>query len=470
MTTRLKPSEFVIPKENPFANDKLERKECADALTNLVQNNSSPLVISINGGWGTGKTVFLKMWKQDLQNSGFTTIYFNAWQDDYCHDALVALIGQIWSELKDSDFKEIAKSVKECAAPVFRATIFNAVRTMSAGIVDLTEKQLKSISEKVLDEYVTASEKLEDLKKRLSELAQKVNQEGKPLIIVIDELDRCRPTFAIELLEKIKHLFDTPGLLFVLGIDREQLSHSIKSVYGQEMDVDGYLRRFINIEFILPEAKPGVFASHMFSQLGIHENFEKRKQATKGQINDEADFDTVFPDFCACFQLSLRDIEHCCRLFALAYMNTEDTYFVYPRLLMVLVILKLLNSKLYYRFVSGYCNSEEIIKFIIEQPQGENFLKTRDGRIIEAYLIAASPMYWQDVVFNQMQLLLEKKALTHPEVLPNRIKNMTTEDLEFLLRVYTSLKDSLKKDVTNKTLGYLSKKIELASLMLDYVE
>ena len=241
MPIQLKPSELAVPPENPFANDKLDRKKCPETLTNLVQTAPGPLVISINGGWGTGKTVFLRMWKQHLQNSGFTTIYFNAWQDDYCHDPLIALIGQIWTELKDSAFKEIAKSVKECAAPVFRTTVFNAVRTATAGIIDLKEEQLKSISEKAVDEYVTAGEKLKDLREQLGELAQEVHKKGKPLIIIIDELDRCRPTFAIELLEKVKHIFDTPGILFVLGIDREQLGHSIKCVYGHEMDVNGYL-------------------------------------------------------------------------------------------------------------------------------------------------------------------------------------------------------------------------------------
>jgi|GEM_PF-2577232 len=69
---KLKPSEFEIPPDNPFANDKLNRKECADALTNLVTNNPGPLVMSINGGWGTGKTVFLRMWDQSLKNDKFT--------------------------------------------------------------------------------------------------------------------------------------------------------------------------------------------------------------------------------------------------------------------------------------------------------------------------------------------------------------------------------------------------------------
>ena len=108
------------------------------------------------------KTFFLKMWKQNLQNEGFTTIYFSAWEDDYCNDALIALIGQIWKNLKDSDFKKIVQSIKECAAPVLKNIVFNTVGTMSAGIVNLNEKQLKSISEKAFDEYLIAGEQIND--------------------------------------------------------------------------------------------------------------------------------------------------------------------------------------------------------------------------------------------------------------------------------------------------------------------
>ena len=471
MPTQLKLQKFVVPKDDPFANDKLDRKKCIDALTKVVQNGPGPLVISINGRWGTGKTVFLEMWNQALKNNSFTTVYFNAWQDDYCHDPLVALIGQIWNELKDSDLKEIANSVKKCAAPVFRTTIFNAIRTASAGVIDLNESQLKSISEKVLDEYVNAGKKLKDLKERLSELSHEVGKKGKPLIIIIDELDRCRPTFAIELLEKVKHLFDTPGILFILGIDREQISHSIKSVYGHEMDVNGYLRRFIDIEFVLPEAKTEIFISHIFEQLGLHECFEKRKLATQNRIDDKSGFDAVSSKLCECFQLSLRDIEHCCRILTLAYMNTDDRHFTFPYLLMVLVIVKSINNELYCSYVSGQCDIEDIINFILKQPHGERFLNTFEAKIIYAHLIAVLPEERRNIILNQIKLLCEQKELNHPEALPNRIKKMPTEDLDRIYEMCSYLINDFRGlHITHKTLGYLSKKIELASLMLDYTE
>lgn len=64
----------------------------------------------------------------------------------------------------------------------------------------------------------------------------------------IDELDRCRPTFAIELLERIKHLFDIQNIVFVLSIDKEQLEASTAAAYGSAINAPEYLRRFIDLE------------------------------------------------------------------------------------------------------------------------------------------------------------------------------------------------------------------------------
>jgi predicted KAP-like P-loop ATPase len=70
------------------------------------------------------------------------------------------------------------------------------------------------------------------------------------LIIFIDELDRCRPLYAIECLERIKHIFGIKRLIFVLSIDKKNLAKSIQSQYGN-IDTNNYLRRFIDLEFDL---------------------------------------------------------------------------------------------------------------------------------------------------------------------------------------------------------------------------
>ena len=71
--------EIEIPQENPFANDKLGRSSVCNILTDIVSfYGQSGCVMALGGEWGSGKTTFVKMWRQHLKNEGYKTLYFNA--------------------------------------------------------------------------------------------------------------------------------------------------------------------------------------------------------------------------------------------------------------------------------------------------------------------------------------------------------------------------------------------------------
>jgi hypothetical protein len=92
-----------------------------------------------------------------------------------------------------------------------------------------------------------------------------VCDKGKPLVYMVDELDRCNPTFAVKVLERIKHLFDVPNVVFVLSIDKRQLACSVKGFYGSnEIDADEYLRRFIDVDYYLPKPDAELFCDYLY--------------------------------------------------------------------------------------------------------------------------------------------------------------------------------------------------------------
>ncbi len=466
---KFKPEEIPIPEEKPYEYDQLKRQECGNSLKKLVSNAGGPLVVSLNGGWGTGKTTFLKMWRQDLENTGFTTIYFSAWEDDYCEEALVALIGQIWKNIKRSDCQEIMQSIKESVAPVLKSTVFNATKTLSAGIIDLDEKQLKSISEKAVDEYIDAGNTLNELKKRLTQLAKTVSKNGKPLVIIVDELDRCRPTFAIELLEKVKHLFDIQGIVFVLGIDRDQLGHSVKSIYGQGMDVEGYLSRFVDLNFMLPEGNILIFVQHLLNIFGL-DNFFLERQKSRDRHEDEFHaFSESITDLSSVFKLSLRDIEHCIRILVVTANNTELAKMLIPRLLSLLIILRHVKQDLYHEFVTGNCNPEKIIEYILQQPSGTqymNSLKRSKGIATESLLVAVSSEDWQNKIYSQLPLLLTEQKSTVPD-LPERYMKMKKERIRKLIQGKKCVNSIGFDGLDTWALKHLTDKIELASLITE---
>lgn len=125
---------------------------------------------------------------------------------------------------------------------------------------------------------------IKDFKKSLEQFIDK-ECENKPLVFIVDELDRCRPNYAVSILEQIKHFFSVKNIVFVLSIDKEQLGHAVKGVYGSDcIESDEYLRRFIDIEYSIPDPEPGKYLEFLYQYYKFHEFFK----------NEERISDTVF--------------------------------------------------------------------------------------------------------------------------------------------------------------------------------
>nr|WP_294574744.1 P-loop NTPase fold protein [uncultured Romboutsia sp.] len=254
---------------NSFSQDLFNRKCIAENLTKIIESKNKPMVISLDSDWGTGKTTFVTMWKDLLDNdsnynSKFNTLYFNAWEHDYIKDPLLAIFSEIEIQIKEDDplLKQQFDKVKSKFSPYLKLGATTIFKMLTRGALDLDKIDLGETNE---DELISLAEKLGDLaiqevsasKNIRSELKKEMSkyQESscKKIIFFIDELDRCRPSFAIELLEVIKHLFDIDNFIFIISIDKEQLSHSVSTIYGQNMDTVGYLRRFFDLDYKLPK-------------------------------------------------------------------------------------------------------------------------------------------------------------------------------------------------------------------------
>jgi hypothetical protein len=342
--------------DDAFKNDaSKKRSQLATVLTNLIQDEPHPLVVGLNGGWGTGKTFILQRWRLQLEKDRFYALYFNAWTDDYCGDPLIAILGQLWEHLKGSDFKESVRSLKESAGALFKQTVFHALSTTTAGIVDVSEDSFKSVAEKCIDAYSAHNESRSVVRSRLSKLANEIHcKTSHPLVFIIDELDRCRPTFAIELLERVKHIFDVDNLVFVFGIDRAQLCKSIKAVYGH-IDADEYLARFIDITFSIPTPDYQVFCQATCERMGLTNLwFDKDKAArTETHRNDSMSFIRIFGYLAHQWGLSLRGVEHCLRVFFVAMKSVQPNHTVLPDLLGLLILLRYKRPHMYNQFMEN---------------------------------------------------------------------------------------------------------------------
>ncbi len=277
------------PFKNACASKQLER--IALSLTAFVNAEASKksLIISIDAPYGMGKSTFIDMWGQSILNRGLAeqnsvsefAIKFDAWKADYIEDPLVAIIGEMATQFDLIPYKlNIQQQVKDIATigkGIFLASTKLAASMSSDMIkkfvgVDIEDigSFIKEIKEAVLPEtdnnlpdnpHLIRKTLLQGFKMRLKEI---INLSGiKVLYFFIDELDRCKPTFAIQVLEIIKHVFDIPQTCFVLSMNKPALLTSISKVYGyQEEKAAEYLERFIDISVTLPKLNTNDFFAY----------------------------------------------------------------------------------------------------------------------------------------------------------------------------------------------------------------
>lgn len=371
---QLKYPEPEISRDNLWQDDCLGRGAMASTLTGLVQHQTYSLTVSLDGGWGTGKTFFLKRWQKQLQAEGFHAIYFNAWEDDFHADPLVAIVGQLveFADQKNmvehakEDIREIIKQIKEEAETI--PSLYNMTRKILGTFVGTELPPVDfSCQESPFDKYEKQTESKRVFREKLQALAKISGEKtDKPLIFVIDELDRCRPTFAIELLERVKHLFDVDGLVFVFGINREELSKSIQSIYG-EIEVDIYLRKFFDVNFLLSEVDLESYCRHLLSQYELQEFFTASDLGHK----EASGFAHGFSFISKHLELSLRDVDHCIRtlaVFGRAFSGISHTQNVAPKrlsplgryMLITLILLRVKAPKL-YRSIVGKVSRNQIV-------------------------------------------------------------------------------------------------------------
>ena len=141
--------EMEISADNPFLNDRLGRKQIAENLTLLVQSTNQPFVISVQAPWGWGKTTFIKMWKAQLESLGHVCFYFNAWENDFVEDPLIAFVGEINKTIIDKSPKgQISIQIKKLqtvGGRIIRRALPLTIQIATQGL--LGQESVKKVSD-----------------------------------------------------------------------------------------------------------------------------------------------------------------------------------------------------------------------------------------------------------------------------------------------------------------------------------
>lgn len=436
-----------IAEDNIFKNDTLGREESIIDLSKLILSTTEPFVFTINGSWGTGKTTFVKLWKSYLKKEHDAhSLYFSAWEDDFSNEPLIAILGSlngyIEENFKDND-EVINKfnQAKEFGGKVLKRGLPAFVKGATGGVLDLDkgfESAMGAISEEtvkgLIENYSKEKEITEQFKKLINELLELLDSE-QPFIIFIDELDRCRPLYAIELLERIKHIFGIEKLIFVLSIDKEQLSESIKSQYGN-IDTDNYLRRFIDLEYKLSNPKIDVFCTVLY------EKFELGRILEQKEINSYRLL-SVIKRLVTSFNLSLRQVEQVfSKLNIMFKVINPRLYSSHLSIFIFLEIFKTYDSTNYYKLLTSGENRNEIKVDILSK------LRTDDELNLEVETILDSIMLDNE----QFKKMIKKKK--------KQLEKEENGTLSYIIQLLEDTPDGSRRYTLNNQIDTVVKKIE----------
>lgn len=455
---RLRSTALPISAEDPFRHDCLERRPIVESLTSLVSNITPPLVLCIDSPWGTGKTTFLRLWEAHVRTKNIHAIYFNAWASDFAADPLVPFVGEIAelvkSKLPDKVPMHLDRA-KRIASAIARRALPAAGKIATAGILDFeefTEEVIADVAEgsikDLTDAYSAEKSLIAKFHDAISKLIAQLPAQGEPsrLLVLVDELDRCRPTYALALLERIKHLFDVDNVVFALALDKRQLRASVEGIYGPGMDSEDYLRRFLDLEYRLPEAKPDAYANYLSRKLEFGEWFKGRNHHEFQY--DERNLHTTFCELVRLFGLSLRVQEQCFSRIKLAMLATPSNYYFYPNLMAALVVLRVVCPEGYRRFSSENGTAADLLEAIRSRPGGSAFLADHVGTVLECYLLSVERGGRKsDPELEQLLRLAEDQTSKDPR----RERAMKIAEIRQHLRAYDR----------NPSLQYILSKIEI---------
>lgn len=346
-----------------FAGDMFRREQHAGRLTAYLERLREGAVLAIDAPWGEGKTWFGRNWAASLELERHKVVFIDALEQDYVEEPFLLIAAEIADVLDDG--RGSVRGLREKAATVMRAILpmeegllhhhaelqrlapawlpEPAPAAAGPGIAAAAASgEAEKWFERKLENHAKDSASFRDFRNELAALAA---AEQKSLVLFVDELDRCQPAFALRLIERLKHFFDVPKLVFVLLVNRDQLHQAICRVYGFDTDADAYLNRFINFFFALPKRACGDHAGSVRAASQVEHAFRRY------ELDDSAGlavFKACLTWTAAWFDLSMQEIERAVALYAFACPVNQHSY-----LLAYVIALRIARPDLFRRLRKG---------------------------------------------------------------------------------------------------------------------
>ncbi|MCL2855372.1 MAG: KAP family NTPase [Defluviitaleaceae bacterium] len=372
-----------------FSKDTLGRNTEIARFVNLLDAIDSSCTIALNGEWGSGKTFFVKQTKLVLDcynehsdigdehrkkvqdrniecTKNYATVYYDAWANDNAEDPVLSLV------------YNILKSNRNLITKLNKGEDFSSIVDIAASIIDVCGTNVSGLIKKLKEASQPhgSTGQDESVQEKVKKIIDSLTEQGNRLVIFIDELDRCNPTYAIRLLERIKHYFDDERVIFVFSVNLEQLQHTVRGYYGAGLDATGYLDKFFDLRISL---------GHLDYDAYLRCRFQDRLSDTP--------FDITCIQSIKYFNLAIRQIERYMTLTQIVnhlqyspcatLSDTNLRHDVMKYFAPVAIALSISDLELFREFVSG--KRLDILQSVLKMPNPFSSKIPNEMKIQEIY-------------------------------------------------------------------------------------
>lgn len=392
----------ILPTEDnlieSYSNNSLDRNKYIEQFYKMLTSNTSNFsTISLDGKWGSGKTFFIKHAQllmsvklYEERKADFKSIfgkyegdkyspirgvvsnldkcevfpfYYDAWENDTDPYPVLSILYSLYKSLdigslEDKSIKENLNSILSCLS--MSAQLLFGVPDINGGIKQINNEFKSSRKKELLLPITDHHSIIELIKQLINDVINKSH--CKSIVIFVDELDRCNPSYAVRLLEDIKHYFLMDNVTFVFSVNLSELQHMVKSVYVEQFDAFRYLDRFFDIRLNLPVANQELYL---------------KKEISKSENLGILDHSILAVS--SLFKLELREFYKFSRIVHLLaetdskFNIPEAQHFVFYILLPLAIGLKLYDVEKFNNFIEGK-DPSPILEILI-QPGIQSLIK-----------------------------------------------------------------------------------------------
>lgn len=392
----------ILPTEDnlieSYSNNSLDRNKYIEQFYKMLTSNTSNFsTISLDGKWGSGKTFFIKhaqllmsvkLYEErkdyfksifgkyegakyspirgvvsNLDKCEVFPFYYDAWENDTDPYPVLSILYSLYKSLdigslEDKSIKENLNSILSCLS--MSAQLLFGVPDINGGIKQINNEFKSSRKKELLLPITDHHSIIELIKQLINDVINKSH--CKSIVIFVDELDRCNPSYAVRLLEDIKHYFLMDNVTFVFSVNLSELQHMVKSVYGEQFDAFRYLDRFFDIRLNLPVANQELYL---------------KKEISKSENLGILDHSILAVS--SLFKLELREFYKFSRIVHLLaetdskFNIPEAQHFVFYILLPLAIGLKLYDVEKFNNFIEGK-DPSPILEILI-QPGIQSLIK-----------------------------------------------------------------------------------------------